>query len=272
MVVEPVKHEGRIDVAATGACLGALCCWSIGPIFIKYLTGHIDSWTQNALRYSVACGFWLPFLLHSIKRGSFDRRTWSRSLGPAVTNLVMQSLWAKAFYYGGPAFLVLLSKTSILWVAGFSLLFFRDERPLAKSLRFWAGLALSVVGLFGVLYFKGDFEATGATTGIIIVLFGALLWGGYTISIKIAFRNTDSRSGFSVISIYTTVGLWIAAWVFGEPAQAMLVILVQPLAVVGLSGVAFGEQLNALQGAFGLVLLAGAALSVWAQQHLKNRR
>lgn len=307
---ESVKSEGRVDMAATAACLGALCCWAIGPLFIKYLTGHIDSWTQNALRYSVACFFWLPFLCYRIRRGTFDRRTWRRSIGPAAANLVMQSLWAKAFYYGDAGFLVLLSKTSILWVTAFSLLFFRDERPLARSLRFWAGLTLSVGGVSGVLYFKGDFQTAGATTGILIVLLGAMLWGAYTISVKIAFRETDSRSGFSVISLYTTVGLWVGALAFGTPSDTlelglgpwmgivisgvtaialghvffysairrigatipMLVILAQPLVVFGLSGVLFNERLNGLQLLFGLVLLVGAALSVWAQQNLKRGR
>ena len=309
MVCEPVEHRGRVDATATAACLGALCSWAIGPLFIKYLTGHIDSWTQNALRYSVACLFWLPFLLHQMWRGTFDHRTWRRAIGPAAANLVMQSLWAKAFYYGEAGFLVLLSKTSILWVTAFSLLFFPDERPLARSKRFWTGLGLSVAGVSGVLYFKEDFQAAGTTTGILIVLFGAVLWGVYTISVKVAFRDTDSRSGFSVISLYTTVGLWIAALVSGEPAQAltmgvgpwmgivvsgitaialghvffysairrigatipMLVILAQPLVVFAVSSVAFNERLTGLQLLFGLVLLAGAAVSVWAQQHLRAR-
>jgi len=297
-------------MAATAACLGALCSWSIGPLFIKYLTGHIDSWSQNALRYSVACCFWLPFLLYRLRRGTFDSRTWTRALGPAAANLIMQSLWAKAFYYGSPAFLVLLSKTSVLWVTAFSLLCFRDERPLARSGRFWAGLVLSLGGLFGVLYFRGDFQATGTATGIIIVLVGAVLWGIYAVSIKMAFREIDSRSGFSVISLYTTVGLWGAALAFGEPASAltiglgpwagivisgitaialghvffysairrigatipMLVILAQPAVVFSVSSVVFDERLNSLQWPFGGMLLVGAALSVWAQQHLKRRR
>jgi len=225
-------------------------------------------------------------------------------------NLVMQSLWAHAFYYGKPGFLVLLSKTSILWVAGFSLLFFQDERPLARSKRFWAGLLFSLAGVFGVLYFKGGFDANGTVTGIVIVLAGAVLWGAYAVSVKVAFREIDSVSGFSVISIYTTVGLWGMALAFGVPGQArdmglgpwgavvisgvtaialghvffysairrigatipMLVILVQPLAVFGISSVKFDERLNAMQLLFGLVLLVGAALSVWAQQHLKDAR
>lgn len=300
---------GRVNMTATAACLGALCCWSIGPLFIKYLTGHVDSWTQNMLRYSVACLFWLPFLLHLMVQGRFEARTWRRAILPSIPNIAMQSLWAAGFYYLGPAFLTLLSKTSILWVAGFSLIVFREERPLARSKRFWAGLALSLAGLFGVLYFKEDFTATGTRIGIIIGLAQAFTWAVYTIAVKISLRDIDSRSGFSVISIYTTAGLAICAFVFGDPAKTldmgaqpwlavvfsavtaialghvlyytaikrigatipMLVILTQPLVVFSLSSVIFHERLTGLQLLFGAGLLLGSGLSIWAQQHLRPK-
>jgi drug/metabolite transporter (DMT)-like permease len=294
---------------ATAASLGTLCCWSLGPILIAQLTFHVDSWTQNALRYSVACLFWLPVLLYFMRKGKFDQRTWRRAAIPAVANIAMQSLWAAAFYYIGPAFTVLLSKTSILWVAGFSLIFFAEERPLARSWRFWSGLVLSVIGVFGVLYFKEDFTAVRTIKGIVIALICAFMWGSYAISVKISLKDIDSRIGFAVISIYTVVGLWVGALLRGEPGACLdmgagpwaavvfsavtaialghvffytalkrigatiptLVILAQPLVVFSISGVVFGERLNGLQALFGMVLLGGAALSVWAQGHLRVR-
>jgi drug/metabolite transporter (DMT)-like permease len=286
-----------------------LCCWSIGPIFIAQLTGYVDSWTQNALRYTVACLFWLPVLLYFMRSGRFDRRTWRLSLLPAAANVTMQSLWAATFYYIGPAFAVLLSKTSVLWVTTFSLLFFADERPLARSRRFWAGLALSATGVFGVLYFKPDFAAVRTLKGIAIALASAATWGAYAIFVKVKLKDVDSRCGFAVISIYTTAVLWVAAVGFGRPAQTAsmglsawtavvisavtaiamghvffyaaikrigatlpsLVILAQPFVVFSISSVVFHERLAPLQLLFGVLLLAGAALSVWAQGDLKAR-
>ncbi len=299
---------GRTDMVATAASLGALVCWSLGPLFIKYLTGHMDSWTQNALRYSVAGLFWLPFLLHSTVQGTFAARTWRRALLPSVANIAMQSLWAAGFYYIGPAFMTLLSKTSILWVAGFSLIVFREERPLVRSTRFWLGLSLSLGGMVGVIAFKDDFAATGALAGIVIALTQAFMWGVYTISVRIAFQDIDPRASFSVMSIYAAVGLSACAFLFGKPSQVlaldvrdwavvlisavtaialghvffytairrigatipMLVILAQPFVVFSLSGVIFHERLNGIQLLFGGVLLAGSGLSVWAQQHLRE--
>lgn len=299
--------RGRIDMAATAASLGALCCWSIGPIFIKQLTGYVDSWTQNALRYTVACLFWLPVLLYFIRHGSFDRRTWRLALLPGAVNIAMQSLWAVSFYYIGAAFATLLSKTSVLWVTAFSLLFFADERPLARSGRFWLGLGLSATGVLGVLYFKPDFAPVGTTKGVGIALICAAMWGAYAISVKVCLKEVDSRSSFAVISLYTTAALWVGAILFGRPAQAAsmgfagwmavvvsgitaialghvffyaavkrtgatlptLVILAQPLVVFSISSMVFRERLAPLQLVFGILLLAGAGLSVWAQSDLK---
>jgi len=298
----------KIDLSATFACVGMLFFWSLGPIFISYLTGYVDSWTQNLLRYLAACLFWLPFLLFSIKNKRIDRRIWRRAIVPAGANIIFQSLWAGAYYYIGPAFMVLLTKTSVIWIAGFSFAFFADERPLVKSKRFWVGLGLSVIGVIGVLYYKVDLAATKTITGIVIALATAFMWGVYTVSVRIAFRDTDSRSGFSVISIYTVVGLFVLGLLFGRLQDCVtmggwqwacivisgvmciafghvlyyaamrrigatipaLVILAQPFTVLAISNVVFGESLNVFQLVFGLVLLAGSALAIWAQQHLKR--
>ncbi len=298
----------KVDVSATFACLGALTFWSLGPIFIKYLTGYVDSWTQNMLRYSVACLFWLPFLVFSIKTKRLDHRVWRRAIVPGIANILMQSLWAAAFYYIGPAFMVLQTKTNIIWIAGFSFIFFSDERALIKSKRFWIGLTLSVIGLIGVMYNEVELAEAGMITGIIIAQAAAFMWGVYTLSIKIAFKDIDSRSGFSVISIYTVAGLAISALLFGKVETAgqmgawqwacvvisgvtaialahtlyyaairrigatipAMVILVQPFIVLAISSVVFAESMNIFQLFFGIVLLIGSALAIWAQQHLKR--
>jgi len=296
----------QFDTSATLACLGMLLFWSVGPNFIKFLAGHLDLWTQNMLRYSAACLFWLPFLLFALKKKRIDKSLWRRALLPAAANIVMQSLWAGGFYYIGPAFMVLLTKSSIIWIAGFSLIFFVDERALVRSKRFWLGVGLSAIGVVGVMYYKEDFAATKTMTGIVIALATAFMWAVYTISVKFAFRDIDSRSAFSVISIYTAGALCVLAFVFGSPEDCVkmdlwawacvvisavtaialghvlyyvairrigatipaLVILAQPFTVFAISNVFFGESLNGLQWFFGVVLLAGSALAIWAQQHL----
>jgi len=297
----------KVDLSATFACIGALSFWSLGPIFIKYLTGYLDSWTQNFLRYSVACLVWMPFLIFSVKKGRLKARVWRRAVVPGVANVVMQSLFACAFYYIGPAFMVLLAKSSLIWIAGFSLIFFVEERALVKSKRFWSGLVLSTIGVIGVLCFKENFSAAGTITGVALTLAMACMWAVYIVSARIAFRNIDSRYGFSVISIYTVAGLFALVFVFGDLGDCVkmgawqwfcivisgataialshtlyysamrrigatipaLVMLAQPFIVLAISSVVFKESLNILQLLSGVVLLAGSGLAIWAQEQLK---
>lgn len=298
----------KVDLSATFASIGALTFWSLGPIFIKYLSGYLDSWIQNLLRYSVACLLWMPFLIFSIKKGRVNARVWRRAAVPGVANVVMQSLFACAFYYIGPAFMVLLAKSSLVWIAGFSLIFFAEERALVRSKRFWSGLVLSATGVIGVMCFKEDFAAAGTLTGIVLTLSMAFMWAVYIISARIAFRDIDSRHGFSVISIYTVAGLFVLGLLFGDLGDCVkmgpwqwacvvisgataialshtlyysamrrigatipaLIMLGQPFIVLAISYVVFKESLNILQLLFGVVLLIGSGLAVWAQGHLKR--
>jgi drug/metabolite transporter (DMT)-like permease len=135
------------------------------------------------------------------------------------------------------------------------------------------------------------------------------MWGIYTISVRVAFRGSDPRNSFAIMSIYTVIELWICSFLFGEPRQTLqvgvpawgaivvsgitaialahvlfytaiqrigttiptLVILVQPFVVFSLSSVFFQERLTGIQLFFGGILLVGSGLSVWAQQHLRTR-
>jgi drug/metabolite transporter (DMT)-like permease len=247
-------------------------------------------------------------LIVSINKKQLDKKIWWKAIVPALANITMQSLYACAFYYIEPGFMTLLTKTSIIWTASFSLVFFAEEKTLVKSKRFWSGLVLLVIGVFGVVYFKEDFTATKTLTGIIIALVMAFMWAVYTISAKIAFKDIDSRHGFSVLSIYTVGGLFVLALTFGEVGECVkmgawqwacivisgvtsialahalyyasmkrigatipaLVLLAQPFMVLGISYVVFRETLTGIQLLFGMVLLAGAGLAIWAQQHLRR--
>ena len=305
-----MKTDGRIriDWLATAAVIGSLCCWSTGPIFIKYLTGYIDFWTQNFLRYSTACIFWLPFLMYSVCKGKVSRKTWRVALLPAAANVIMQCFWAASLYYIEPAFMNLLVRSSFIWIAAFSIVFFDEERPLVGSKRFWLGLTLSVVGVCGVLACKEGFAEIKTITGIIFALLAAFLWAVYTLTVRVAFKKADSRISFAVICIYTALGLGLLELLFGGFEESLqmgtrqwlyliisgiipiatahvlyyiaikrigatipsLVLLSSPFTVLAGSYIVFSETFSALQVAFGLILIFGSGLAIWAQEHLKK--
>ena len=298
----------KIDVTATFETLTALFFWTLAPIFIAYLADSIDSYTQNFLRYLISSLFLLPFLLYSISKKQFDKSIWLKAILPGVANIAMQSLYAAGFYYISPGFLILLLKLNIVWTALFSLIFFQDERPLAKSQRFWLGMILSVAGVTGVMYFKKDFAQVKTITGIFLAIGASLGFAVYAISARIAFRKADSRQAFSITSLYTTVGLAILAIKYGNVEESLslntwqwtcvvissitgialghtlyyaamrrigatiplLILLAQPFTVLAMSYFIFKESMNMPQLLSGVVLLGGSAVAIWAQQHLKK--
>ena len=219
----------------------------------------------------------------------------------------MQSLYAGAFYYISPAFLILLMKSSVVWTALFSLVFFLDERPLAKSKRFWIGMTLSIAGVIGVMYFKKDFVAAKTITGIFLAIGASMAFAAYAISTRIFFKENDSRQAFSVTSIYTTIGLAILTFALGDIKGSIelnvwqwvciiissiigialghpllyaairrigatipsLILLAQPFLVLAVSHIVFKESMNILQLLSGAVLLTGSGIAIWSQECLK---
>ncbi len=298
----------KIDKLATLAIIGSLTFWTCGPVFVKYLTGYLDFWTQNFLRYIAACLLWLPFLIVSFRKGRLDGRVWKAALLPAGANLLMQTFWTATLYHMYPGFTVLLAKSSLIWIVFLSLIFFAEERVLLKSARFWAGMILSVIGVVGVLVNAAGFTMSASVTGIVLCMIYSFFWAVYTITVKCAFRDIDVRAGFSVISIYTVFGLGVLCFMFGDIGASLemaawpwvcvvvsgilsiafshvlyyysikrigamipsMVLLGLPFSVLAVSNIVFDETLSSLQWVFGAVLVVGCGMSIWSQGHLKD--
>jgi drug/metabolite transporter (DMT)-like permease len=302
------KFTRKIDVTATFACIGYLLFWTTGPIFVKLLSRYTDPWIQNFLRYIFAALFWLPFLFSSFSKGSVDRRIWILALLPAITNAISQTCWTIAFYHNiEPTFMSLIDKSSIFWIAFFSMLAFADERVLLKSKRFWAAAVLSIAGVTGVLVFKEGFASEKTLLGIVLALISAAVWGVHVLAVKINLKNIDSRNAFAVIAIYNLIIFTVLAALFGDVSSIAtlkwqpwiyivvsavvgialcnvlyyvaikrigatipsMTVLAAPFIIIIFSRPIFGETLNIFQWLCGLILLAGCALAIWSQEHLQ---
>ncbi len=299
----------KFDTTATFACIGYLLFWTTGPILVKLLSLYTDPWIQTFLRYIFAALFWLPFLVISFSRGVIDRRIWILGLIPAVANAASQICWTVAFYHNiDPTFMSLIDKSSIFWIAFFSMIAFAEERVLLRSKRFWAAVVLSITGVTGVLVLKEGFTSPTTLAGVLLALLSAVIWGVHVISVKINFKNIDSRNAFAVIAIYNLLIFTILAALFGDVSSIATIkwqpwlyiiissivgialcnvlyyvaikrigatipsmtILAAPFIVVIFSKPIFHESLNKYQWLCGLILLAGCALAIWSQEHLNR--
>jgi drug/metabolite transporter (DMT)-like permease len=291
-------------------CLGFIIGWTIGPIYIKLLTGYLDVWSQNLIRYSVACLFWLPFLFYKIHRKELPAKLWKYAIPVTLVNLLAQSTWAGSFYFSLPAFLVILSKSCILFVAGLSVILFPDERRLLQTPLFWIGIAAAFAGTFGIVYYHADSAGEGLLWGTILALSHSFSFAVYTVLVKMYFKGIDPRVSFSVITLYTVPGLFLLALLFGSPAELAhlslqpwtyiiisavvsialshvafyiavqkigvnipsVLLLVIPLTVGIASFFLFHERMTVLQWCSGMVLLGGLGCAIRAQQRIQKRQ
>jgi drug/metabolite transporter (DMT)-like permease len=302
--------HAAIDLAGSLAVFATAVNFVIVPLLTRYLTGYLDTWTQNAFRYATAFVVWAPFVLVRVRQGRIPRRIWTRAIVPTVLNLVQQVLLTAGFYYIDPAFASLLGKTSLIWIMLFAMIVFPDERALLRNRLFLTGVPLCVAGAVGVMVLQRGFSTGGTAIGIVLTLGCALSWGAYTVSARYFLRDYDPRTAFAVIAVYTTIALFALALLLGDPLHGLrmplagwaavsvsgfaaiavghvlyfvaikrigatitaLFLLITPLGVYGVSARTFGETMNLAQGLSGIVLLAGAGLVLWSQKSLRSAR
>jgi drug/metabolite transporter (DMT)-like permease len=286
---------------------GSIVCWSTVPLFLRYFTTYIDAWTANGLRYPMAMVIWLPWLVALLRDRTQPRQFYMRALIPAGVNFGGQCFWALAPYYIYPGLIAFVVRLTVLWTVIAAMIIFVDERSLARSRRFWAGLALAAMGFVGVSAYSGALRGGASLAGVLISLGCSLLWGLYGVTVRWSMRGVDARKAFALIGWYTAAATIVVMVIAGEPTQARTmpagaVLLLIASSVVGVAfahvlyyaaiaqlGVAiaggallispfltasasyflYGERLVLQQWAGGFVLVVGAAVLLWAQQHLR---
>ncbi len=300
----------RIDAVGSLAMLATAANFVAVPLIVRSITGYVDTWVQNALRYGVAFVVWAPFLLVRIAQGRVARTIWLNAVVPTMLNLLQQVLFTTSLYYLEPGIMSLLSKTSLIWIMVFAMIIFPDERSLLRDRFFRAGVPLCVAGAVGVMALDRSFSTSGTATGIVLTLACALSWGAYTVSARYFLRELDSRTAFAVVAVYTTAALAGLALLFGDPMRGLrmpaagwvgvvvtgflgiavghvlyfvaikrigatisaLFLLITPLGVYAVSAFTLGETMSLAQWLFGLLLLGGAALVLWSQRSLGPTR
>jgi drug/metabolite transporter (DMT)-like permease len=110
-----------------------------------------------------------------------------------------------------------LGKSTVIWSVTGSFIIFSDERPLLRSKRFWSGLLIAVTGFTGLSLGGEGIPRGGTLFGIVLVMIACIFMSGYMLSVRYYFKNTNSRTAFSVIALYTSMGTLLTMMIFGEP-------------------------------------------------------
>jgi len=289
--------RGRLALAA------AVIIWSATPIFQYWLARPFDAWTQNFYRYAAGFLTMVPFLVWMAWR-SPRRLTPAEWLGcavAAVPNVVHQVAQTAAVVLLLPGVYALLGRISVIFTAVLVVIFFADERWIARSVKFQLGTLLALAGVAGLVWSPGAGDLS--TAGLWLALFAATGWASYGILVKKFTARIGPTLGFGAVSFFTALlllplmlvygdasALWRAdAWtnfvLFGSgvlaigvghwfyyvgirelgaaPAQSALLLC--PLGTMLLSAGLFGETFRFEQLLAGAVLLLGAFLALAAR-------
>ncbi len=296
----------RYDSLGTLALFITVLAWGSIPVFLRSFIHELDGWTANGTRYGVSALFWLGPLVYWWRKGEIQiRHVWA-ILPILVINLFGQSLWAWAPYYLEAGMMGFMVRISTIFSVLASFLLFPQERPLARSSRFWLGLFLMVAGFIGMALLGEEMPQGATLKGLIIILSCGFFWGMYAVSVRYCVPDLPPHHAFSLICTVTAIPLIGMMFMWGDigsvgamtPWRIFLLLfsgilgiafahvsyylsiqrlgvaigssanLLAPLVTLIVAFFVFGETLTAWQILSGFLLLGGAGFLISAQVHI----
>jgi drug/metabolite transporter (DMT)-like permease len=291
--------RGRLALAA------AVVIWSMPAIFQFWLAKTFDPWTQNFYRYVAGLLAMTPFVAWSYARrsGVFDRNEVFGCILAAIPNASHQVLQTMAVVLLWPGVYALFGRSSVILTAVLAIVFFADERWIARSIKFQAGTLLGLLGVAGLVWSPDPAGASLSTRGLVLAFAAAASWGVYGILVKKFTARGGPMLGSWTIGLFTVailvpptvawgdfgavlradawtnfvlifsgiLSIGVGHWLFyvairdlgAAPSQSGLLLC--PLGTMVLSSFIFGETFRLEQMVAGAMLLFGAFLALSAR-------
>jgi drug/metabolite transporter (DMT)-like permease len=247
-----------------------------------------------------------PFLLWMAWRSPrrIPAADWAGCALAAMPNAVHQIAQTMAVVLLWPGVYALLGRLSVVFTAVLAMIFFADERWIARSGKFQAGTVFAMIGVAGLVWAPGQ-GMSGAETwiGLLLALAAALAWALYGVLVKKFTLRSGPTLGFGVVSFLTMLLLLPGMLLFGDAtallrvdawanfvlfasgvisigvghwlyyigirdvgaAPSQAALLLCPLGTMLLSSALFGETFRFEQIFAGAVLLLGAFLALSAR-------
>lgn len=279
----------------------ASACWSIGPIFVKFLQNFYGVNTQNAYRF-LAAGL-LLMLIYLYREGGLPLGIFQvlrKAAAVAVFVNIFQTILIAGMYLTKASTAAFLMRLSVVFVGLMGYIFYEEERKLVKNPKYLIGLAMALVGVAGFTLKFGSGEIFDL--GALLILVSSVLWSFYIILLKRQSRGEDLLLFTSLIFIIGGIMLLPLSFMEGGLEQvvnapilvtfllvfsglisigfsnwsnivainrvgavaASTIQLVQPVLTAIFAVVLLGEAIALREILLGLVILAGNGLVVYA--------
>ncbi len=221
-MINPGLHGRNQYAVGVSAALAAQLCWGSMPVFQRYFGRFVDVYTQNGIRCSAAAVFLLPALLWMIHRGRVARTIWLEALIPGVLATLSQTTWTFSLYRIDAGFAYFVAELQVIWAAMLAMWFFRDERALARSPKFWAATLLAGLGFAALVVGARHPDASHQKDlrmiweGVGYAAACSVTSGVQTVVIRWRFSNYPAAAGFASIAIYMAIFLSVEMFWLGD--------------------------------------------------------
>jgi drug/metabolite transporter (DMT)-like permease len=223
--------------------------WTSIPLFLKYLSHHIDYYNANGWRYGFSALIWLPPLLWAASRGSLPKGLWKAAIIPSIFNVVAQHCFAVAPYKIDPGLMTFALRAQVIFVTIGAAIMFVPERRVIRTPGYLIGLAMVLVGTSLTLLLKPGHFGKTAIDGVLLSLLAGACYAAYALSVRKLMVGMNPLLAFAAVSQYTAAALVVIMLFMGKDHGLQALELLQPEA--GATG------FFALYGArFGLLLLS----------------
>jgi drug/metabolite transporter (DMT)-like permease len=303
-----LKAEKQLAASISGSAflLGNILCWAAVPVLLRYLTGAMDAWTANGVRYPLGTAVFVPVFIVAWRAGELNRDLLLRCIVPSLLALGGQALWGLAPYYLPAGTIGFLLRFSLVFSLAGAMLLFRDERQLLRQSSFYAGLILSIVGFVLMSASKIQSDAEVTLTGILIAFGCSLFYGFYGVSVRYFLLRANPLVSSGVVSMFVSIGTVVAMFWIGDygalarvSAGDWLVIAISsvlgitlghyflysavsrlgaavtsgaqtltPFATIVLATSFLGESMNGVEWVAGVMMVAGAAVLILAHYRI----
>ncbi|HPO14159.1 MAG TPA: DMT family transporter [Candidatus Hydrogenedentes bacterium] len=192
--------------------------WSLSPVFIRYLSGAYDPYSQAFIRYfsaTVVLVVVSGILYRSGLRQAFLNPA---TFGLAVANTVMQTAWTVGVYSTTATVAQFVVKLQVPLIILLSFFLFREERGVIRSPLFLIGTLLGLFGVGGVLIQDPSTSLLPSlNTATLLIIFTAFTWSIYAVWGKHAVGALHPVPMFTSVAVYTTIMFGILSFFVGNP-------------------------------------------------------
>lgn len=294
-------HTATRPIGPYLALVGGVLCISFTAIFTKW--AGVPGPVAAALRMTVATAvLTIPFAWHQRRNGA-PRAGMHWGIMGGLWFAINLGMLSSALLLTSAANATLMDNTAPIWVGLGALVFFREK---LKG-RYWAGLALALIGAAVVSGFRlaTDIKLNG---GDALAFVGAIFYAGYLLNTQRARQDLSSLTYLWLVAVTAAIALTAFCLISGLPllghsprtylaliamgiisqsggwllinyalghlpaSSAVIVLLAQPVVTGLLSIPLLGEPLAMRQVIGGALLLTGIALCLRRTAQTEDER